>query len=311
MVMLKYLTIQLCDTAPSFCHYANLRRQPKLISEDILRKGIRFAMQHNLSVQVVFPSYELPEWVRETLDATDYVAMSELDAQIPGEVLITTSIDKLASIPSESTVVLRTSYADFFAGTQEICHALKALSRLNIVITDVASGVDSDAYQNALKSMIPAIVHEYLANHPVQINLLTDRMMLKSMQNCNAGTESITLAPDGNFYLCPAFYLDEGESVGNLATGITFSNQRLLKIENAPICKICDAFQCNRCHWLNSLTTHEVNTPSHEQCVKSHIERNVASALMEELRKHGEFLPEYEIPSIDYLDPFDKLLKNK
>ena len=44
-----------------------------------------------------------------------------------------------------------------------------------------------------------------MIDHQVQFNLLTDRMMLKEMNNCNAGYESITLAPDGNLYICLSF----------------------------------------------------------------------------------------------------------
>ena len=53
--------------------------------------------------------------------------------------------------------------------------------------------------------------------------------------------------------------------------------------------------------------TLEVNTPSHEQCVLAHMERNASRELLQNIRKHGTFLPEQkEIKEIDYLDPFDK-----
>ncbi|MCD7721117.1 MAG: hypothetical protein LUI09_02695 [Prevotellaceae bacterium] len=49
----------------------------------------------------------------------------------------------------------------------------------------------------------------------------------------------------------------------------------------------------------------EVNTPSHEQCVVAHLERNASRELLANIRKHGAFMPEKEIKKIDYLDPFD------
>jgi hypothetical protein len=49
-----------------------------------------------------------------------------------------------------------------------------------------------------------------------------------------------------------------------------------------------------------------VNTPSHEQCVVAHLERNTSRELLENIRKHGMFMPDIEIKEIDYLDPFDK-----
>ena len=77
-------------------------------------------------------------------------------------------------------------------------------------------------------------------------------------------------------------------------------------MEYAPICRHCDAYQCKRCVWLNRRMTHEINTPSHEQCVAAHIERNASRQLLQNIRRHGEFLPEIgEIKEIDYLDPFN------
>lgn len=73
-----------------------------------------------------------------------------------------------------------------------------------------------------------------------------------------------------------------------------------------PLCRNCDACQCKRCVWLNRKTTYELNTPSHEQCVVAHLERNASRELLAAIRKHGAFLPQQEIKEIDYLDPFDK-----
>lgn len=52
--------------------------------------------------------------------------------------------------------------------------------------------------------------------------------------------------------------------------------------------------------------TLEVNTPSHEQCVISHLERNSSRDLLMNLRKYGIFMPKIEIDEIKYLDPFEK-----
>lgn len=51
--------------------------------------------------------------------------------------------------------------------------------------------------------------------------------------------------------------------------------------------------------------TLEVNTPSHEQCVVAHLERNASRQLLASIRDVGTFLPGKEICDIDYLDPFE------
>jgi CXXX repeat peptide maturase len=129
------------------------------------------------------------------------------------------------------------------------------------------------------------------------------------MNNCNAGVESITLAPDGNYYICPGFYIDNLETpLDESIRGVNIPNQYLYEIANSPICRKCDAWHCRRCVYLNKKTTLEVNSPSHEQCVISHIERNCSKQLLDNIKKVVmDYLPETEIEEIDYLDPFDKL----
>ena len=51
-----------------------------------------------------------------------------------------------------------------------------------------------------------------------------------------------------------------------------------------------------------------MNTPSHEQCVIAHIERNTSRELLNSIRKHdNNFSVKEEIKEIDYLDPFEKI----
>ena len=130
--------------------------------------------------------------------------------------------------------------------------------------------------------------------------------MLTKPNHCNAGIENTTLAPNGKFYVCPAFYYSNpGDSVGDLLNGLDIKNQQLYKLDHAPLCRHCDAYHCRRCVWLNHKTTYEINTPSHEQCVVAHTERNMARKLLAAIREKAEFMPEVEIKEINYTDPFE------
>ena len=53
--------------------------------------------------------------------------------------------------------------------------------------------------------------------------------------------------------------------------------------------------------WID---TSEFNTPSHEQCVASHIKRNASRELLIRLKKSG-FKTDSKIKRIGYLDPFE------
>ena len=124
--------------------------------------------------------------------------------------------------------------------------------------------------------------------------------------NCEAGVKHVTVAPNGKFYICPAFYYeDETDSIGDIDSGLNVKNPQLYDLAHAPLCRNCDAYQCKRCVWLNRKTTLEVNTPSHEQCVVAHLERNASRNLLAKIRENGNFMPETQIKELDYLDPFE------
>lgn len=318
--MLQYLIIQLDDTSTSYCHYKNEKKERRLISLEDLKAGILYGMKENLMIQYVLPENELPKEYYEVLESIDHSKIASFESVYSeiADVVVLNGWDKDVAFCKDGVYVLRVDKQTFFEKYEEIVGVLKDCVRLNIVITDVETFTDTDfdTYKQMLAVFAKELETLYVEGKSPQLNLLTDRMMLDSMNNCNAGSESITLAPDGKFYVCPAFYLaDENEdyglgkskcAVGSLADGLDIKNPQLYKLSHAPLCRNCDAYQCRRCVWLNRKTTYEVNTPSHEQCVVAHLERNASRALLMDIRKHGTFLPEKKgIKEISYLDPFD------
>ena len=302
--MLQYLIILLDDTSTSFCHYENNKKKRHLIPIEILRQGIRFGMMENLMIQFVYPDYDLPKDYQEVIESIDH---SKIKPNKEGaDVWVTYKVE---NINSDIPVVLRINKENLFAHELQISEALGMVARLNIVLTDVESFTEEDFahYKSLLGKLSASLEKLYGDEKKPQLNLLTDRMMLKQMNNCGAGDTTITLAPNGKFYICPAFYYEnETDCVGDLENGLEIKNKQLYKLDHAPICRHCDAWQCKRCIWLNRKTTLEVNTPSHEQCVLAHLERNASRKLLNNIRRHGTFLPEQEeIKEIDYLDPFD------
>lgn len=323
--MLQYLIIQLDDTATSYCHYENGKTEQRLIAPDDLKAGILFAMKENLMIQFVYPDYELPQEYKDIIDSIDHsdiVSSSCEDTNLreKADVVVFNGWEMIGRyvLRDDMVCVLRTTKTELLEKYQSLFPVLAAVTRLNVVITDMDTFVEEDfeAYGKVLASLSEEIEKLYAAGRSPQCNLLTDRMMLDKMNNCNAGWENVTLAPDGRFYVCPAFYLagDEEEfglgkakyAVGDLLSGPDIRNPQLYRLDHALLCRNCDAYQCRRCVWLNRKTTLEVNTPGHEQCVVAHLERNASRELLANIRRHGSFLPEKnEIKEIDYLDPFD------
>lgn len=314
--MIEYLIIQLDDTSTSYCHYEIERKERKLIPLDTLKAGIKFGMIENLMIQFIYPDYSLPESYAEVIESIDHSKIvSSLceDEALKAEADVVvfhdwTGLSK-AELDQEKCYVLRTTKADLFDRYLFLKEALSKVLRLNVVITDVETFTEQDfeTYKQVLHALSEHTERLYVEGKSPQLNLLTDRMLLERMNNCGAGDSNITLAPNGKFYICPAFYYEkEDDCIGDLETGLDIKNPQLYKLDHAPICRHCDAYQCKRCVWLNRKTTLEVNTPSHEQCVVAHLERNASRELLENIRKHGSFMPHIEIKEIDYLDPFDK-----
>lgn len=301
--MLQYLNILLDDTSVSFCHYSIRENEKKLIPIDVLKKGIVYAMKQNLMIQFVYPDCRLPQEYDKVINSIDHFNISPMKENAD---ILVTELDK--AISSEVPVVVRLSKDELYKKKELIIESLSCVPRLNVVITDSDSFCkdDFDKYKSFLEEISIAIERLLVSGKDIMFNLLTDRIALSQMNNCGAGETSITLAPNGNYYLCPAFYYtDEMNSIGNVESEPIIKNQQLLRLDYAPICCHCEAFQCKRCVWMNQKTTFEINTPSHEQCVIAHIERNISRTLLQRLHIHGILMDVKDIKEIDYIDPFE------
>lgn len=315
--MLKYLIIPLSDNAVSFCHYDIPKATTTAINAAKLQKALIWSMKENLSVQFIYPSDGVDseiEKIIETVDHTDIVPADINDNDLKGkaDIVVFKSWNETETFnfKPEQSYVIHTSIDGLLNGNEALESVIKKATRLNVVIDDIEDfkPVHYDKYKDLLENLIPVIVEEYKQGHQVQLNLLTDRIMLNRMNNCNAGDESLTFAPDGNFYICPAFYFGGESPVGNPENGADIKNPQLYALSHAPICRICDAFHCKRCVFLNKRLTLEVNTPGIEQCIVAHIERNASKKLLEALQEANYgFITETTIPEITYLDPFENI----
>ena len=310
---MNYLIVQLCNSSVSFCNYVSSEGH-NLIPINKLESGLNWAIKNGLNIQILYPDYDLPDLYIELLNKFEHIDIKRLIPGNDSEIIVlkeTESLNIIENIPTPT--ILQLSLSDFISNIKDIAEFLCKTPRLNICFTDIHYFKDEQEkeYENALKYLADKIETLLKTGQPVQCNILTDRIMLTEMNNCNAGVESITLAPDGCFYICPAFYLDKSKDCGNPDIGLKYANPHLYKIQYSPICRECDAFHCKRCIWLNQFLTNEVNTPGHQQCLMSHIERNMSRRLLHNIRKYGIYAPGIDIPQIDYKDPFDKIIKMK
>lgn len=322
--MLKYFVIQLDNSSVSYCYYANNKSERKLIPLLKLNEAIIWALKNNLLVQVVYPTHLIPPDYQKLIDSIYHASIVPINYEDKNilhksDVVVISSCKEIESIDFgmfiEKVFILKVSFNDLCLYQTPIYKMMPQLERLNIVIEDAENLTNENAikYQHFLSGLSEIVYNECSNGHMVQCNLLTDRIILNGMNNCEAGTKSVTVAPDCNLYACPAFYLSDTPfslSIGDLENGIINTDySNLCKIENAPICRICDAWQCKRCIWMNSKSTLEINTPSREQCIISHIERAESKKLLNRLNEVSGVYLKDNIPSIDYFDPLEKLMR--
>ena len=306
---LQYLVILLDDTSVAYCHANNPLTERKLMPLETLRKAILFGMKQNLMIQFVYPKYELPVEYNKVIESIDHI-------KIGREVLV---FDTIPAVAYANNLVLRLTIDEFITKHNDIPVLLQQARRINICLTDIENFRDEQIaeYKKALTTLSSVLLSLYKQGKSPQLNILTDRLQLTQMHNCEAGIGNITIAPNGKFYLCPAFYYDEqmgisnrmnyrtkdaSRSVGDIENGLKIPNKQLLELGHAPLCRICDAYHCNRCIWLNQKLTWDNNTPSRQQCIISHLERNAARDLQLQLKEAG-YQVTNEIKEITYLDP--------
>lgn len=313
--MMKYLVILLSDQSTSFCYYnsSDNIEENRLIPLEILRNAIKYAFMEDLFIQFVLPPFSLPKEYEEIIASTKGSIIAPHSTSYNADVIVIDGFSELNNIEilKDVSYVLRSDKKDFFEQYKEITRRIVEFSRLNIVLTDIESFIDDDfnLYKQILDEFTCSVKDIILSGKTIQLNILTDRLVKNEMNNCNAGSKTITLAPNGQFYICPAFYYAKEQSVGDLEKGLSIRNSQLYKLEYAPLCRECDAYQCKRCVYLNKKLTREVNTPSKEQCVVSHIERSASRFLLLSIREHIIYMPKTEIKEITYLDPFDNIKK--
>lgn len=306
--MLTHLIILLDDRSTPYCSYSPQgKRDSSLMPIDVLRQGIVWAMKQNLNIQFVYPNYELPSEYNDAVLSIDHTKIKPIGQADEADIIVLDGWDD--EVPDNAMCVIHSSRLELADHLSTIREWFGHVTRLNVVLTDVETFRDDEigSYKDTLESLADIMVEMYKTGRNVQLNLLTDRLMLTTMNNCNAGVNNVTLAPNGKFYLCPAFYYDdEQQSVGDLSAGLDIRNQQLLRLDHAPICRVCDAYQCRRCIWMNERLTGDMNTPSHQQCVLAHVERNASRYLLLKLEKAGIRLADSNpIEEQTELDPFN------
>ena len=310
------------ERAVPFCHYDNpkfRRGRPRWMAIEVLKKTVRFAQERRLRLLCLLGASALPKSHAAILRESGcaYMAPLAVCARMEGAIPVLEAKDAAAASrrrggPIENGI-LRLGRKDMRRLGEILGKLAGKFKRLNVCLLELGEYGEEDfeAYRGQLELVAGAVAGSQWPGG-TECNLVTDRPMLGAMNNCDAGVKHITVCPQGRFYLCPGFYYwREAQDAGDLDRGLVIESPHLLTVEYAPICRRCDAFHCRRCLLLNKQLTEEINTPSRQQCVAAHIEREQSRRLLNLLGEAGrlkEAMPG-TIPTLDYLEPFEVILK--
>lgn len=211
--------------------------------------------------------------------------------------------------------------------TTELCHMNADISNLiekssnipniSIIISDMDNFTRPllNEYASQLDRLVKIIFEYWKSGKNVEINVLTHILHFDKHKECSAGNYSLALAPNGNFYICPAFYFDDSIydkfNIGNIKDGVNNVYQEFCKIEKSKICGYCDAYHCSKCSFISKKKTNEFCVPSELSCLKSNIERE-KSRIFVALLTENHMLENIRNPisqPITHLDPLHKMLE--
>ena len=296
----RYMQFITSDQIEPHCSYRNERGTKEIMSPEIFKKGVAFCKKENITPVLL----GIPEGVVNS-SYKDYLKIDRAGMNGNDIAVYDNQVDAKDSCFIANLILSRKNIENFYTMAKKLLDEDK---RINLIVDDLHNWKqgDLDNYQIQLEKISDYVYQLFLEGKEPEINGLTDLWNLESMNNCDAGATTFALAPNGKIYACPGFYFDNPDNfIGSLETGFDIKNAQLYNLKNAPICSKCDVYSCDRCKLQNLKTTGEINTPSKNQCLLNHIQRNMSMNLQTKLKENGYDSFTHVIQPIDYLDPFD------
>lgn len=314
--MNKHILVILDECSTSFCYYENKNyysNESKLIKKENLSTIIEYARKNAYSINFLYGNNILPDDYNDLIETCNHMKIVPLKLkEYYDNALIVINRDDwhlTGKLEKNNNYIFNLRIKKDILPTlaEKVLSLSGTYKKLNLFLLEIDTYTENELgiYKKQLQIISKEISIISEENEFIETSFLTDRLFLEEMNNCNAGVNHFTIAPNGKMYICPGFYYEKNDEYIGDVNGITnLKNGNLFDLEDSPICLKCDAYQCKRCVYLNKKMTLEVNTPSHQQCVISHIERNSSRQLARQFDEHQIKSSGMNIiPEIEYLDP--------
>lgn len=309
----KYMHMLLDSNIKEVCDYKkNPEQKNEKMTSETFRKGLNFAIENNM--QIVFlgnsDNYD------KSLLINNNINFNEINDDITDnnfeKIMVYDGDNDIQNTVSCKNCILMLDKLDIPNLYKNVKMLSEKSNRINIILREKEKWeeIDLNMYKAELNKINNLIIDLYNNGQVLEISTITDRLYLKKHCNCDSGVKNITLGPDGNFYICPAFYYDKiSDYLGSLETGIKLSNAKLLLREYSPICDKCDAYHCRRCVYKNIKITGEFNIPCENQCLVSNYEKEATVNLYKLMLDNGNIESKTLIYESGYIDPLNKLIQ--
>lgn len=290
------LNFLLDDNYMSTCSYRQGIVGKRRMSEAVIIEGLKFAETNFM--RPVFIHSTLPA-EEELKEYEQYEILHRIPVQLYSKelpfcdyqlVVECETLKYLDKVPDQTNIIFNIDQNEINKLGRAVEKILDRSERVNINIQNLDTAFDKDEYFRQLEYCVEILKNGYEETGRLkEINVITDLLFINEHEACDAGANSYTLGPDGNFYICPAFYSEGMESIGNLEEGISICNKQLYTKEYMPLCQKCDTYQCENCKYLNLKYTKEVNISPSFQCMKAQVERKASFKLQNELNEYRLF----------------------
>lgn len=318
----KSLYFLLSDDYITYCCYANTDKTDRKMKEEIIFKGLDYAQENFMTpifVHSVDSEYLEFKKEYEAYDILHIIPIKYFNrAKDHGFKRILPVYD-MKNIWNEKVfidnIILNVKADEINKLNKAINELIKFTNRININITGLDRYFNEEEYKKQMKKISNVLVKEWEDKQTFkEVNLLTDLLFLEKHDNCQAGENTFVLSPLGKIYTCCADFSNvEDHFIGDIIQGITKEyGARLYKVENSNLCRVCDAYQCKDCIYINRENTREYNVSPSFQCRKSHIEREISLDLKNRLEDCSIISSEKtsEMKASRYLDPVSMFFEN-
>lgn len=311
---LKYIYFISSDNSSSFCKYDKKYNSNSEMSEELYKRGLEFCLDNEL-LPIFLGNYDVD------LDK-DKKIYFEIDEKrdfknFNRAITIVENYTDGVSTPIINYVIKKSEIEKIVLNVGKFNN--DGIKRINIFIKDMNSWADSDIelYKKQLYKLADFIFEIYMSEKfLLQVNVLNDRLMLEKNQtrDCAAGINSVALAPNGKFYVCPGFYFtDPSWDIGNIENGIDSSEKNKYFRNKSAMCVECEANACFRCLLDNKISTAEINVPSSTQCRISYVEANAQYYFWKLINDNNAAINLYnpsDIKKLKYNDYVAKMIYN-